>query len=49
MLKNLAGYKTPKLYLTLDELPQNSVNKPDKLELTRMMNEKARELAKQNS
>lgn len=44
MLKNLAGYKTPKLYLTLDELPQNSVGKPDKLELTRMMNEKAREL-----
>lgn len=43
MLKNLAGYKTPKLYLTLEELPQNSVGKPDKLELTKLMNEKALE------
>lgn len=42
LLKNLAGYKTPKLYLILEELPQNSVGKPDRLELKRMMNEKAR-------
>lgn len=41
MTKNLAGYKTPKLYLVLDEIPQNSVGKPDQLELKRMMNEKA--------
>lgn len=42
MVKNLAGYKTPKLYLTLEELPLTSVSKPDRMELTRMMNEKAR-------
>lgn len=41
LLKNLAGYKTPKLYLVLEELPQNSVGKPDRLELKRLMNEKA--------
>lgn len=41
MLKNLAGYKTPKLYLVLDEMPLNSTAKPDRLELQRLMNEKA--------
>lgn len=40
-LKNLAGYKTPKLYLQLDEIPLNSVAKPDRLELQRRMNELA--------
>lgn len=40
-LKNLAGYKTPKLYLELDELPLNSVAKPDRLEIQRRMNELA--------
>jgi len=43
MTKNLAGYKTPKLYLVLEEIPLNSVGKPDQLELERMMNEKAEE------
>lgn len=39
MLKNLAGYKTPKFYLVLDEIPLNSTAKPDRLELQRLMNE----------
>lgn len=41
MLKNLAGYKTPKFYLVLDEIPLNSTAKPDRLELQRLMNEAA--------
>lgn len=41
MKKNLAGYKTPKMYLVLDEIPLNSTTKPDRLELQRLMNEKA--------
>ena len=41
MLKNLAGYKTPKFYLQLDEIPLNSTAKPDRLELQRLMNEAA--------
>lgn len=41
MLKNLAGYKAPKLYLIIEELPLTSVAKPDRMELERMMNEKA--------
>src|SRR5699024_12862526 len=44
MTKILAGYKTPKLYLVLEEIPLNSVGKPDQLEIERMMNEKAAEL-----
>lgn len=43
-LKNLAGYKTPKLYLELDELPLNSVAKPDRLEIERRMNELAQKV-----
>lgn len=42
-LKNLAGYKTPKLYLELDELPLTSVNKPDRMEIEKMMNKKAKQ------
>ena len=41
MLKNLAGYKTPKFYLELTEIPLNSTAKPDRLELQRLMNEAA--------
>ena len=41
MLKNLAGYKTPKFYLVLDEIPLNSTAKPDRLELQRLMNDAA--------
>lgn len=44
MLENLAGYKTPKLYLKLDEIPLNSTNKPDALEVQRLMNAKAKEI-----
>lgn len=44
MTKNLAGYKTPKLYLVLEEIPLNSVGKPDQLEIERMMNKKAAEV-----
>ena len=44
MLKNLAGYKTPKHYLVLDEIPLNSTAKPDRLELQRLMNEDVGEL-----
>lgn len=44
MSENLAGYKTPKLYLELEELPLNSTNKPDVLEVQRLMNAKAREI-----
>ncbi len=44
--KNLAGYKTPKLYLTMEEIPLNSVNKPDRLEIQRLMNEHATALGK---
>lgn len=43
-LKNLAGYKTPKLYLELDEMPLTSVAKPDRLEIQRQMNEKAKKI-----
>ena len=41
-LKNLAGYKVPKLYLEIDEIPVNSVGKPDRLELGKMMNDYAK-------
>ena len=41
-LKNLAGYKVPKLYLEIDEIPVNSVGKPDRLELEKMMNDYAK-------
>lgn len=44
MLENLAGYKTPKLYLKLDAIPLNSTNKPDALEIQRLMNAKAKEI-----
>lgn len=44
-LEKLAGYKTPKLYMEIDALPVNSVGKPDRLELGRMMNEYAQEHA----
>ncbi len=44
MMKNLAGYKVPKLYLVLEEIPLNSVGKPDRLEIQRMMNEYAKEI-----
>lgn len=44
MVKNLAGYKTPKLYLVMDAIPTNSVGKPDQIEIKKMMNAKAREI-----
>ena len=42
-LEKLAGYKTPKLYMEIDEIPVNSVGKPDRLELSRMMSAHAKE------
>ncbi|SEQ10037.1 long-chain acyl-CoA synthetase [Ignavigranum ruoffiae] len=48
-LKNLAGYKTPKLYLVLDQLPVNSTGKPDRLVLREMMNAYAKEKEKEKS
>lgn len=39
--ERLAGYKVPRMYLKLDEIPLNSTAKPDRLELQRLMNEKA--------
>src|SRR5699024_9962435 len=43
MREHLAGYKTPKLYLKLSEVPLTSTVKPDKLEIQRQMNQKAQE------
>lgn len=42
-LEKLAGYKTPKLYMEIDEIPVNSVGKPDRIELSRMMAAHAKE------
>ena len=43
MRERLAGYKTPKLYLKLSEVPLTSTVKPDKLEIQRQMNQKAQD------
>lgn len=39
--ERLAGYKIPKMYLKLDEIPLNSTAKPDRMALQKMMNQKA--------
>lgn len=41
--ERVAGYKIPRLYLKMDAIPLNSTAKPDKLEIQRLMNEKAQE------
>lgn len=41
MREKLAGYKTPKMYLKIDDMPLTSTAKPAKMELQRLMNQKA--------
>ena len=41
--ERIAGYKIPRLYLEMKEIPLNSTAKPDRLEIQRLMNEKAQE------
>ena len=41
--ERIAGYKIPRLYLEMQDIPLNSTAKPDKLEIQRLMNEKAQE------
>lgn len=41
--ERVAGYKIPRLYLEMKDIPLNSTAKPDRMEIQRMMNEKAKE------
>ncbi|NLK11712.1 MAG: long-chain fatty acid--CoA ligase, partial [Staphylococcus equorum] len=41
MREHIAGYKIPRMYLKLTNIPLNSTSKPDKLELQKKMNNKA--------
>src|SRR5699024_1664379 len=41
--ERIAGYKIPRLYLEMKEIPLNSTAKPDRLEIQQLMNEKAQE------
>ncbi|WP_462421082.1 long-chain-fatty-acid--CoA ligase FadD [Salinicoccus sp. Marseille-QA3877] len=41
--ERVAGYKIPRLYLKMSDIPLNSTAKPDRLEIQKLMNEKAKE------
>lgn len=43
MRENLAGYKVPRLYKQVREMPLNSTAKPDKIAIKKIMNELAQE------
>ena len=43
MREKLAGYKVPRMYLKVTHMPLNSTSKPDKLELQKLMNQKAQD------
>jgi len=42
MREYVAGYKVPKMYEVVETMPLNSTQKPDKLRITEIMNEKAK-------
>ncbi|PHK48708.1 class I adenylate-forming enzyme family protein [Staphylococcus edaphicus] len=46
MREHIAGYKIPRMYMKLTHLPLNSTSKPDKLEIQKYMNEKAKSQGK---
>lgn len=48
MKEHLAGYKVPKMYLKVTKMPLTSTSKPDKLEIQKMMNKKAKQNNKEN-
>lgn len=41
--EKLAGYKVPRLYLKMNDIPLNSTAKPDKMQIQKMMNKKVQE------
>jgi|SRR5690625_1843895 len=41
--ERIAGYKIPRMYLKMADVPLNSTSKPDRMEIQKLMNEKARE------
>ncbi|MCK1202400.1 hypothetical protein MXZ84_06945 [Streptococcus uberis] len=43
-MDHLAGYKTPKAYLILDDFPRNAIGKVDKLALQKMINDNVESL-----
>ncbi len=43
MRERLAGYKVPRMYLPVTHMPLNSTQKPDKLAITKIMNDKAQQ------
>lgn len=43
MREKLAGYKVPRMYLKLTDIPLNSTAKPDRMAIQKLMNEKAQE------
>lgn len=40
--ERIAGYKIPRLYMQMKDIPLNSTSKPDRLEIQKLMNEKAK-------
>lgn len=44
MRNRLAGYKVPRMYVPVTHMPLNSTQKPDKLAIRQMMNDKAKEI-----
>ncbi|WP_188347109.1 hypothetical protein, partial [Staphylococcus aureus] len=40
MRSRLAGYKVPRMYVPVTHMPLNSTQKPDKLAIRQMMNDK---------
>lgn len=49
MREHLAGYKVPKMYIPVTHMPLNSTQKPDKIAIAQMMNEKAQNNKKEPS
>ncbi|EHJ08057.1 long-chain-fatty-acid--CoA ligase FadD [Staphylococcus simiae] len=43
MRDKLAGYKVPKMYLPVTHMPLNTTQKPDKIAISKMMNERAQQ------
>ena len=41
MRSRLAGYKVPRMYVPVTHMPLNSTQKPDKLAIRQMMNDKS--------
>ncbi|SDW08338.1 long-chain acyl-CoA synthetase [Marinococcus luteus] len=46
--EHLAGYKIPRMYLKVKDIPLNSTAKPDRIELQKMVNQKAQEANQEN-